>query len=402
MAHADTTRERTAPLRVLHIITVLSVGGAEVWLIQLLRHIRETGADVEFDILMTGGAPNELDDLAVSLGAKLHYIRFSRRDWLSFISRFRKLLADRSYSAIHDHQDYASGWHFLAGARLLPPVRIVHVHNPLARLRGSRNTRVRERLFTVSRTLVKRFATHILGTSRQILAEYEFDNRKFPRQAINALHCGFDPAPFRMSHVEAKKAICAEHGWDPDVRIALFVGRLNGLDRGNPAWNHKNPRFALEVAREAMRTDTALRFVMVGGGEPVESQLRREVEDWGLSSRIHLAGSRMDVPRYMAAADCLLVPSLEEGLGMVAVEGQAAGLRVLASDAVPREAAICDELISFLPLEAGVAAWSRELKRSLELPRLEATNANDAVERSDFSIGNSFARLERIYRGAAE
>ena len=68
--------------RILHVISVLSVGGVEVWLIELLRHMRalaDEGREVEqFDILMTGGSRGELDDLAASLGANLHYLRFAR------------------------------------------------------------------------------------------------------------------------------------------------------------------------------------------------------------------------------------------------------------------------------------------------------------------------------------
>ena len=47
-----------------------------------------------------------------------------------FAKKFRQLLREGQYDAVHDHQDYASGWHFLMGAGVLPPVRVTHVHNP--------------------------------------------------------------------------------------------------------------------------------------------------------------------------------------------------------------------------------------------------------------------------------
>ena len=59
--------------RILHVITVLSVGGAEMWLIELLRHLQsldENNVEHEsFEILLTGGQPHDLDVLARSLGA---------------------------------------------------------------------------------------------------------------------------------------------------------------------------------------------------------------------------------------------------------------------------------------------------------------------------------------------
>ncbi|MBK6388957.1 MAG: glycosyltransferase [Saprospiraceae bacterium] len=57
-----------------------------------------------------------------------------------------------------------------------------------------------------------------------------------------------------------------------------------------------------------------------------------------------LLGLRKDIPLLMSAADVLLFPSLWEGLGMVAVEAQAAGLKVVAADNLPDEAFIIKEL----------------------------------------------------------
>jgi glycosyltransferase involved in cell wall biosynthesis len=102
----------------------------------------------------------------------------------------------------------------------------------------------------------------------------------------------------------------------------------------------------------------------------------------------------------MAAAHTLIFPSLEEGLGMVAVEAQAAGLHVLASDAVPREAVVIPELVKFLPLSAGADAWSSELLRQLSMARYDASIAAEKVRRSPYSIEESYRRLHSIYGSA--
>jgi glycosyltransferase involved in cell wall biosynthesis len=389
---------------VLHIITILSVGGVEVWLLALLRHIQmleRTGQPHEsFEILMTGGQRHDLDEAAAALGATLHYLPFSRRRFTGFAREFRTLLRERGYSAIHDHQDYAAGWHFLAGVGQLPPVRIVHVHNPPARLRFDSRTALRRMGLRVSASLVRRFATHILGTSSQILDQYGFRRKEFPKQSIRTVHCGFDVNDFDESHEEANRNICDELGWPSPTKLALFVGRLDGFDPSKPGWNHKNPQFALEVARLALGRDPSLRFVMVGGGGGVQQQLEAQVREWGLTDRIRLVGRRLDVARFMAAAHTLIFPSLEEGLGMVAVEAQAAGLHVLASDAVPREAVVIPELVKFLPLSAGADAWSSELLRQLSMARYDASIAAEKVRRSPYSIEESYRRLHSIYGSA--
>jgi glycosyltransferase involved in cell wall biosynthesis len=397
----------TSPLRkprVLHVISVLSVGGVEVWLIELLRHMRslaEVGREVEqFDILMTGGSRGELDDLAASLGANLHYLRFSRRHFLTFARGLRGLLESGNYIAIHDHQDLAAGWHLLAAAGKLPGLRIVHVHNAPARLRAAGRTRARRVLLRLSGRAIRSYGSHVLGTSSQILRDYGFVPKSFPRQRIKTLHCGFDVSRFGGSHADANASLCAELGWKHGARIALFVGRLEGFDESNPGWNGKNPEFALQVARAAIDDGCEMHFVMVGGGETVRSALELELRASGHADRIRLVGKRSDVPRIMAASHVLLFPSLEEGLGMVAVEAQAAGLRVIASDTVSREASVIDDLVTFLPLSDGVPVWTRHLCEAMSAPRFDAQEASRRVSASPYSIEESYAQLHSIYASA--
>jgi len=387
--------------KVLHVITVLSVGGVETWLVALLRHInalRAAGKQPEqFHILMTGARRADLDDLVAELGATLHYIPFSRRTLPGFTRAYRRLLRKERFAAIHDHQDYSAGWHFLAGAGLLPRVRIAHVHNPVARLEAEKRTALRRSALNLSARAVKRFATHILGTSERILGEYGITRAAFPRQDVRALHCGFDVTTFRASHRESNESVCREVGWPPGSRIALFVGRLDGFNPSKPGWNHKNPRFALDVARAALERDPSLHFVMVGGGETARRDLAGVVAQWDVKDRIRLVGAQLDVQRYMAAAECLIFPSLEEGLGMVAVEAQAAGLRVLASDTVPTEAVVVPELVSFLPLSQNIEAWRDKLLELASLPRYDLDSANAAVRASPFSVESSYDALHAIY-----
>ena len=388
----------------LHVITALGVGGVEVWLLALLRENKarkESGRDhEEIDILMTGGRTAELDEIGQQLGATLHYISFSRKSFPAFTRKFRALLNQRGYSVIHDHQDYISAWHFLAGAGALPPVRIVHVHNPPICLRINTDTRARKALFAVSRRIVKRMATHVLGTSAQVVREYGFNADDFPSQKIRALHCGFDVQQFAESHEAANSSVCEEFGWPAGSKICLFAGRLEGFDRRNPLWNHKNPQFALDTVSAAINKGADIRFIMAGDGEAMRRNLAEQVESAGMSDRIVLPGKRLDIARLMAASHVCLFPSLEEGLGMVAVEAQAAGLRVLASDTVPREAGVIDELITFLPLTLGPSMWADELMRQIVLPRADSSSAAARVRESDFSIDRSYENLHTIYSAA--
>jgi glycosyltransferase EpsF len=390
----------TRSLRVLQVFHTLGVGGAEVWLIALMRELaalrESTGLDVHFDICLTGGISSELDDEARALGARLIYLRYDRAHVLSFIRRFRSLLREGHYDAVHDHQGHPAGLRLFFAMGVLPPVRIVHFHNPTLMLDNYSSSVLRRCTVAAGNSAIRRFATHLLGTSRQILSEHGFriSGGKDGLYA-DALHCGFDVGRFLGDRQVARRDLCRELGFQEPVKLILFAGRLNS--HPDLRRNQKNPAFALEVAMQCIKQDVSIRFLVAGGGEIVRKELEHQMAEAGFADSIRFLGVRSDLAKLMLASDLLLFPSLAEGLGMVAVEAQATGLRVLASSSTPREAAVIPELCTFLPLAEGVSEWASEAIRLIALPHADGRASNRRVADSRFSIARSTAELLSVY-----
>jgi len=389
-------------LRVLHVLSNFGIGGAETWLISLLKyfknHASNIGFDVRTDVFLTHGFRDQLDDDAEDLGARLIYSRYSRKTLPSFISTWRKTLASGNYDVIHDHQEFTAGWHFLFGLGLLPPIRIAHLHNPIGHQASYGASPTRRAAIRAGNLLIARYATHLLSTSRQLIADQGFANSHGPANLRKmAAYCGFDTARFKLDPAVASEQLRAEFGLTSRTRILLFVGRLDSdMDESK---NQKNPSFCLEVARVCAMRDPNFACLIAGGGEAMRKRLHDRVMSWGLENRIHLLGPRMDVPHLMAGSDLLLFPSYAEGLGMVAVEAQAAGLPVIASDSVPSECRVIDEMVNFMPLSAGSEQWANMVMAKLNLPRPDSAAANQKIASSLFSIGNSAKFLVEIYSG---
>ena len=392
----------TKPLKVLQVISNFGVGGAEVWLIALLRHFKEhadaLGIKLQTDVFLTNGVRDRLDDEAEALGARLIYARYSRQTLPAFLSKWRRTLAEGNYDVIHDHQEFTAGWHFLFGLGHLPPVRIAHLHNPMSHQASYGNGMLRRRTIGLGNRLIAANATHLLSTSRRLITEQGFDDlpaaHHLPKLAV---YCGFDPACFAGKRGNARREIGAEFNLTDHAKVMLFVGRLDS--HMNDALNQKNPSFCLEVAKACAARDPDFVCLMAGGGEAMLSILQNRVKEWGLESHIRLLGARTDVPRLMLGSDLLLFPSLAEGLGMVAVEAQAAGLPVLASDAVPSECQVVEGMVDFLSLTAGAESWAGVVLEKLSSTQSDHQLANQRVTDSPFSIANSARQLLKIYQG---
>ena len=169
----------------------------------------------------------------------------------------------------------------------------------------------------------------------------------------------------------------------------LFVGRLGG--------RQKNPMIALEIAKACIAKNRDVRLLIAGAGDTEKAEFERLVRSWGLQNEIRLLGVRPDVPHLMQGSNLFLLPSLAEGLGMVAVEAQAAGLPVLASDTVPRECVVLPDMVRFQSLDEDISVWADKALQILELPWPDAAACNVAVRNSPYSIENSATRLLELY-----
>ena len=384
-------------IRVLQVVDTLGMGGAETWLMELLRLWSKSEAG-DMDFLITSGSRGVFDDEAQQLGAQIHYVRYGRSHLQRFTKEFRSLLREGKYHAIHDHEDYASGWHFLMGASALPPVRITHVHNPWLHIDANYAITPSRRITTiVGKCLVHHLATHVCGTSEEILRRYGFHPGQARSPMVSVVHCGFEVGKFSTTRESDRQSVLREFRWPEEVRVILFAGRLDRAMEFDHPQNHKNSWFALNAARAAIDKQPSVRFLMAGAGDRPRQELESRIEAWGLKDKLRLIGVRNDIARLMRAADVLFFPSRQEGLGMVAVEAQAAGLPVLASTAVPRECIVVPQLYHTVALGEPVDRWATTLLERMNKPRPPLELCRRALESSAFSIANSARRLEEIY-----
>lgn len=385
-----------AQKKVLHIIHGFGPGGVETWLLDAVKYLHtHPELNLKFDFLLTGGVPGIFDEEIKKYGGHIFYVRYSYSSILSFRRQFREVLTENGYVAIHNHQDFISGWHYMLGGKYLPPVRISHLHNPYNFVHNYVVNPLRWFSFKMGRTLMARYATKITGTSNAVMDEYGYNKGVFKKIRTNPAYCGFDTRKFAYD-ATAKEQLCNELKWDTKVKIALFVGRI-GLQHYDTAANQKNPAFAFEVAKRLVANRNDWCFVFVGFKGESGSQMEEEAIETGFGDRIKFLDVRRDVPKIMSASDVFVFPSLWEGLGMVAVEAQCSGLKVIMSNTVPKEAIVSESLVTIKDIKEGAGAWADSIADSKQVE--ERARYVDEIDHSPFSIENSVNRLVALYEG---
>lgn len=370
-------------VRVLHVVANLRHGGVQTWIMDLARQAQGRGVDM--DILTYADQRWPLSDQLDAISVRV-FSCTGHRNPLRLLRCIQTLVDKRGpYQAIHAHEMYQNGALMLAARHAGIPLRISHAHNSSQAVRSTPARRIYNRLMQVGISLA---STHMLAVSE--LAGRKLYGSKWARDPKTAIvHCGLDFTPYSKPR---DAAIRRELGIPIQAKVIGHAGRF--VDQ-------KNHRFLVDVAARVMHEQHDTWLVLVGDG-PNRLAVERKVQDLGVGSRTVFTGARSDVPRIIIGCfDMLLLPSLFEGLGLVVLEAMAAGKPCVISDVVPAEADVVTSLVTRVALSADVSIWALAVMKALT-NQCDAQEAHETVNRSAFSIVQSYDRMHSIYSAKAD
>lgn len=371
------------PIRILHVVGSLGTGGIQSYLMELYRHIdREK---VQFDFVANIKAEKNYAEEIGSLGGRVYYIdgdAFEKGKWIEYIRFWKRFFAeDRTHRIVHGHLRSTAAIYLLEAKRT-GRYTIAHSH---ATSNGyGRSARVKD----VMQYPVRFMADYCMGCSQQA-NEWLFGKKRAGGDRCTVIYNGIDIKRFAFDpekRAEYRKA----YGIGGDTFVIGTVGRLV---------KQKNQPFLLDVMNILRKTEPDARLFIVGDG-PEKDTLCAKIESLGLDDAVIMPGSRSDVDGFLSAFDVFVLPSIDEGLGISAIEAQANGLPVEVSPAIPSETLVTDlvERASFSPEE-----WAEALLRRRSEDRRDRTRE---LTRAGYSIDQIADRLcgmyQRFYREAAE
>lgn len=158
----------------------------------------------------------------------------------------------------------------------------------------------------------------------------------------------------------------------------------------------KNHEFLIDTFAKVKRCYSSAVLLLIGGesGENLGDGLKEIVRSLGLSDNVIFYGNTDRVNELYQAMDCFVFPSRYEGLGIAAIEAQAAGLKTLCSDEVPQEAKITD-LLEYMPLSEGPEKWAEKILTYVN--GYERKDMSEAIVAAGYDIKASAKQLENIY-----
>ncbi len=384
---SPTRQTKTAPIRILHVVRMMHRGGIETWLMHVLRHIDR--ARFQMDFLVHDSQPGAHDAEVRALGSNILLCPNPSQP-LRYAAHFQRLLAEHGpYDVVHSHIHHFGGYIMRLARLARVPVRIVHSHLDQSAQEG-RAGLLRRSYLGLMKHWIARHATMGMAASRKAAASlFGPDWQQDPRWKV--FYCGIDLAPFREP--ANRDGIRSELHIPPDAFVIGHVGRF---------FEQKNHTFLLDIAAEVYKREPGMRVLLIGDG-PLRAAMEQKAARLGLSQHIIFAGIRADVPQLMLGAmDVFLLPSLFEGLPVVGMETQAAGLPLVLSDSIAEETDIINPLLQRLSLQQPAGVWAEAvLAARRKPPAVSRSAALDMIEASPFNIRRGVELLGSAYASHA-
>lgn len=250
------------------------------------------------------------------------------------------ILREKKYDIVHINTSI-KGFTILAlqeALRAGVPIRISHSHG---RILDSMGKRIYHPLL---QRYIRRTATAYAGCSAYA------GLYMFGKAGVNSAKWHFIPNAIdteKFSFDESSRNRCRKKlNLDSDKILIGAVGALNEV---------KNHIFLLNVMQKLRQAGKKAMLILFGDGDMLPV-LNEKASAMGLSDCVVFYGATSDIPSWLSALDCYVMPSLSEGLPIAAVEAQANGLPCLLSNHVPHELDLCTD-VYHLPIDAGPEPW---------------------------------------------
>ena len=308
------------------------------------------------------------------------------KDWFAFWRLYR-IFKKEKFDILHTHTAKAGAVGRLAGRLAGIPVVIhtPHGHNFYGYFNG---------FITRIIVLIERGLAVLTDKIIALTVLERSDYLKFgvaENEKIALVYTGLELDDFLPKDPEGLKA-----GLDinKEDKVVGYVGRLDSV---------KGAQFFVEAARICLLENPAMRFILIGEGE-LRSCLEKKVSSWGLKDKVRFLGWREDVADLMSIMDILVLPSLNEAVGIVLIEAQSLGVPVVASNVGGIPEIVKDKQTGILVRPGDPQEIAGAVNGLLSDPRKmqEMSAAARSWVRGKFKAGDMVRAISDIYQEALE
>lgn len=367
------------PIRIAHIMGKWLGGGVESVVMNYYRNIDRN--KVQFDFICDEDSKYIPTDEIESLGGKVILIPPYQKTF-KYHKELKKVLKEGNYKIVHSHISTMSFFSLWAAKSAKVPVRIVHAHSTTNKQEKKKNL-----MKQVLKPFSKVFATDFFCCS-ELAGRWQFGDKDYDQGKVYLLNNAIDVDKFKYDEKIRKEKRKELNIKDKNLVIG-HIGRLATV---------KNHIFLIDIFNEIYKQNKNAILLLAGDG-PLKEEIQNKVKKIGLEKNVQFLGQRNDANELYQAMDAFVLPSLYEGLPVVGVEAQAAGLPCFLSTDMTKETKVLDST-QFISLTHDTKYWADKILK--EVKTFERKDSSREITDNNFNIKKEIRKIEKQYQQLLE
>lgn len=363
-------------IRVLHSVSNMDRAGIETMLMNYYRYMDRN--EVQFDFLCNKKKPGAYDDEIKSLGGRIfHTPGLNPTKYFQYQKYMKMLFAKHpEYKILHGHNGAFAVYSLHAAKKSKIPVRIYHCHG------ASLIHDLKYPLKLVCMKFLDKNYNH-RWTCGEAAARFYYGDKIADSRQYRLITNAIDVEKFiydESVRMKMRRQYNLEH-----KKVIGHVGRF---------MTQKNHTFLLDVFACLHEKEPSTTLVLLGDGELME-EMKKKAQELNVVDSVLFVGNVNNANEWYQAFDLFILPSIYEGLPVVGIEAQAAGLPCVFSTKVTKEVSITDHT-EFLDLGDSCAVWARKILEMLQ-KCAQRQNEYDAVTAANYNIKVESKKLQQLY-----
>lgn len=367
-------KKEQGPIRVAQIMGKWLGGGVEAVVMNYYRNIDRN--KVQFDFICDEDSKYIPKEEIEKLGGKIILIPPYQKPF-KYHKGLKRVLKEGKYKIVHSHISTMSFFSLWAAKSAKVPIRIAHAHSTTNKQEKKKNL-----MKQVLRPFSKVFANRYFCCS-ELAGSWLFGNKTYNQGKVYLLNNAIDVDKFKYDEKIRKSKRKELKIKDKDLVIG-HIGRFV---------QQKNHSFLIDIFNEVHKQNKNTILLLAGEG-PLKEEIENKVKELGLEKNVMFLGQRNDANELYQAMDIFLLPSLYEGLPVVGVEAQAAGLPCFFSTDMTKETKVL-QTTKFIPLTHTSQYWGKEILKQLNSSTRGDTEKE--ITKNDFNIKVEATKLEQQY-----
>ena len=358
-------------IKVCHVIYSISSGGVEQVLINYFSKMEKENLEVY--LIYSEEPEKTCKEKMEKAGIKLIQLKYPiLESKYKYTKELIKEFKKNKFDIIHCHMNLNNMFSLIAGIISNIKIRISHSHG----IEKETSNKLKKYIIRpIKRFLSTKLATNLYSCSEEA-GKHLFKNKKFDiiYNAIELEKFNFNP----KVREELRKKLNIENN--------LVIGNVGRFTID------KNHSFIINLFKSIKDKETTSKLILVGVG-PLKEQIINQIKKLGLEESVIILDPTDRINDYYQMMDIFLLPSFNEGLGMVLIEAQQNKIPCICSTGIPKTAKISDGITYLNLKEDNMDKWVEECLKYKD--KRNKINYNENLNNYDINIQAN--RLKKIY-----